>query len=339
MQARGPAPPPPIGIAFDGDLGHRIDAVLAVAMLNGFAAKGEARRIALSISRPNLKVAQLADVLSRFYAGRPVSATAGGVGQASEGMIGMPEGPVAGDDPATLTAILSKKADDGTAVYSSSITQLRDTAENAVLVRNMLLAQNDANAIVVLAGPATGLARVLALYGSRPQIVAKAKLLVVAAGSFPSGSPELSIKSDVAAARKLFAEWPAPLVAVGSEVGAALPYPAASIETDFAWAPAHPVADAYRTFKTMPYDAAASALAATLHAVHPDDGYFKLSEPGTITVLDDGRTRFTPGAGERGGRHRYLIVDPAQTDRIVQLYKDLVSAKPAARPGRRGGAE
>ena len=45
----------------------------------------------------------------------------------------------------------------------------------------------------------------------------------------------------------------------------------------------------------MPYDAPAPALAAVLYAVHPDDGYFTLSEPGTISVLDDGRTQFTPG--------------------------------------------
>src|SRR6185436_10851851 len=122
---------------------------------------------------------------------------------------------------------------------------------------------------------------------SGPQIAAKCKQLVVAAGSFPSGPAEPSIKSDVAAARKLFAEWPTPIVAVGSEVGQALPYPGASIQNDFGWSPLHPVVDAYKIFKPMPYDAPASALAAVLHAVHPDEGYFKVSDPGTITVLDD----------------------------------------------------
>ncbi len=63
---------------------------------------------------------------------------------------------------------------------------------------------------------------------------------------FPAGPPSPAIKSDIAAARKLFAEWPTPVVAVGSEVGDALPYPGASIEKDFAWSPAHPVVDAYR---------------------------------------------------------------------------------------------
>lgn len=337
MQARGRgAARPPIGIAFDGDLGNRIDAVLAVAMLNGFAAKGEARRISLSISKPGLKTAQLADVISSFYAGRPTGGSSGGVGQISEGMIGMPEGGPSPDDTPLLAATLSRKVADGTPLYTSNISGLVNTAESSVLIRNMLLAQNDENASIVLAGPATGLARLFALYGSRPQISAKVKQLVVAAGSFPAGQPDPAIKIDVAAARKLFAEWPTPLIAVGSEVGGALPYPGSSIENDFAWSPAHPVADAYRVFKPMPYDAPAAALAATLHAVHPDDGYFKLSEPGTITVLDDGRTQFTPGAD---GKHRYLIVDPAQKDRITKLYTDMVSAMPAPRPGRgRGNA-
>ena len=125
-------------------------------------------------------------------------------------------------------------------------------------------------------------------------------------------------------------------MAVGSEVGDALPYPGSSIDKDFAWSPAHPVVDAYRAFKPMPYDAPASALAAVLYAVHPDDGFFKLSDPGTISVLDDGRTRFTPGAD---GKHRYLIVDPAQKERITALYTTMVSAAPAPRPGRGRGAQ
>ena len=58
MYQRGPAVRPPIGIAFDGDLGNRIDAILAVAMLNGLTAKTEARSISLSVSRPSLASAR-----------------------------------------------------------------------------------------------------------------------------------------------------------------------------------------------------------------------------------------------------------------------------------------
>jgi hypothetical protein len=334
---RGPAVRPPIGIAFDGDFGSRVDAVLALAMLNGFTAKTEARRISLSVSRPSLISAQLADVVAAFYRGRPVAGFGGGVGAITEGMIGMPEGAAPPDDTPVLGTTLSKKAADGTPVYTSTIAGLVNTAESSVLIRNLLLAQHDGNATIVLAGPATGLVRILGLYRSGPQVTAKCKQLVVAIGSFPAGQPDPCIKSDVAAARKLFAEWPTPVVAVGAEVGEALAYPGASIEKDFAWSSAHPVVDAYRAVKPMPYDAPASALAAVLQAVHPDDGYFKLSDSGTISVLDDGRTRFTPAAD---GKHRYVIVDPAQKERVINLYTAMVSAAPAPRLGRgRSGAE
>ena len=326
---------PPIGIAFDGDTGNRIDAILAIAMLNGMTARTQARRISLSVSRPSLVSAQVADVVAAFYRGRPVGGPGGGIGQASEGLIGLPEGKTVAADAPQLAAILASKAADGTPNYTSSITGIVNTAESSVLIRNLLLAQHDGNAAIVLAGPATGLVRILDLYRSGPQITAKCRQLVVAAGAFPDGAAEPSIKSDIAAARRLFAEWPTPIVMVGTEVGDALAYPAASIEKDFAWSPAHPVVEAYRACRPMPYDAPASALAAVLYAVQPDEGYFTLSAPGTISVADDGRTKFAPQAD---GKHRYLIVDPAQKARIMTQYTSLVSAQPAARPGRRGGA-
>jgi len=332
MQRGRGAAKPPIGVAFDGDLGNRIDAVLAVAMLNGLSNKGEARRISLSVSRTSLKAAQLADVISTFFAGRPAGGGTGGVGAAREGMIGMPEGGTPDATP-PLAALLSRKNPEGAPQYKSSIEGLVDTAESRLLIRNLLLAQEDGNATIVLAGPATGVVRLIDLYRAGPQVVAKVKQLVVAAGSFPAGQAEASIKADVAAARKLFAEWPTTLVAVGAEVGDALPYPGASVDADLAWSPAHPVLDAYHAFKPMPYNAPGAALAATLYAVHPDQNYFKLSEPGTITVLDDGRTEFT---ARPDGKHRYLIADPAQASTVTNLYKELVTARPAARPGGRG---
>lgn len=328
MQAPGRgAVKPPIGIALDADFGSRLDAVLSVAMLNGFAAKAEARSISLSNTTSNLNAAQFADVVAGFYVPRPLGGSA---------MIGVPDGaPVTADTP-PLTSTLAQKTAEGTPRYSSNIKRLLDTPESSVQIRNVLLAQNDGNAAIVLAGQATGLARLLGLYGSRPQITTKVKHLVIALGAYPTGAADAAIKADIAAAKKVFAEWPTPLVAVGAEVGAALPYPGASIEKDFGWSQAHPVVDAYRAFKPMPFDASAPALAAVLYAVHPNDGYFKLSEPGTIAIQSDGRSQFTPAAE---GRHRYLIVDPEQKNRIIELYTAMVSAQPAPRPGRRGGGE
>jgi hypothetical protein len=314
-----------IGIVFEGDFGARLDALLAVAMLNGFVAKNEARQIALGVSKPQLPAAQLADVVVGFYASRPPGGTS---------MVGVPEGALLKDAAPLATATLAAKTPDGKAKYTSGINRILDTPDTAVLIRNQLLAQNDGGATIVVAGPATGMMRLMALYGAPPQIGAKVRQLVLAAGTIGSGAIDPAIKADVAAARKVFAEWPTPIVVAGAEVGEALPYPATSIASDFEWSTAHPVIDAYRLEKQMPYDAPAPALAAMLYAVKSEENFFKLSEPGTISVLDDGSLRFAASAT---GKHRYLIADPAQKERVLAAYTALVSAKPRPARGRGGG--
>jgi hypothetical protein len=304
-----------------------VDAALALALIYGLEGKGEARLISSSTSRSSLKSAAFADVLSRFYAGPPPPPGALHGFQMPLPPIGMADNGNLAGDTAVLKAVLEKKTAEGAPAYPHGIHKLNDTADPAPLIRNAMTAQYDENCIVVLAGPATNLVRTMDVQGALDVIKSKVKLLVLAAGSYPDGRADFRVKADVAAARRLLAEWPTPIVAVGTEVGDGLPFPGSSIERDFAWAPAHPIADAYRAFQTMPYDAPAPSMAAVLYAVRPD-GYFKLSAKGTIGVIEDGRTRFTPAAD---GRHRYLEIDAAQKERVIQTYAELASAKPVPR--------
>jgi inosine-uridine nucleoside N-ribohydrolase len=319
---------PPVGILFDTDIGAGIDDALAMALLFGLYGKGEARVVSITVSRPNLKSAALAEAIGRFYSGA-VSGAFGAVGRTLP--IGLRLDGKPAEDTPMLTVPLAKRNDKGEPVYVHGIEKPNDTAEVPALLRNALTSQYDQNCIVVLAGPATNLAQILDLPGVRDMISKKVRFLSVMGGAYPDGGPEFNIKSDVAAAKKLFAEWPTPIVASGREVGEALPFPAASIERDFAWTPNHPVADAYRAYKPMPYDAPSGDMTAVLYAVRPQENYFKLSEPGNISVLEDGRTKFTPAAE---GRRRYLILDPGQKDRIIKAYTELASAKPVPRQPR-----
>ncbi|MGH9659491.1 MAG: nucleoside hydrolase [Bryobacteraceae bacterium] len=319
---------PPLGVIFDTDMGNSVDDALALALLYGFDGKNESRVVAVSVSKSNLKAAAFCEAVGRFYAGA-VSGAFGGFGRTLPVGLSV-EGKMAEDTP-LLNVPLERKKPDGTPVYEHGIHKLTDTAEAPALIRNSLTAQQDQNAVVVLAGPATNLARVLDLPGVKDLIARKVRFLSVVAGAFPDGPAEFNIKTDVASAKKLFAEWPGPIVASGREVGAELLYPGASIETDFAWSTAHPVVDAYRAHKTMPYDAPTWDLTAVLYAVRPQEGYFKLSDPGAITVLDDGRTSFTASPQ---GKHRYLILDPAQKERIIKTYVEIASLKPVPRQPR-----
>ena len=322
---------PAVGIVFDSDLGDGVDAALALALLYGLEGKGEARVVSIGVSLPNLKSAAFAEVLARFYAGPPPVPGAFGGPQRATSPVGMAgDGSLAGETP-VLKAVLDKKTANGAPAWPRSIGKLNDTADPVALIRNALTAQNDANCVVVLAGPATNLAKVMDLPGVLDLVSRKVKLLVMAAGAYPDGPAEARMKADVAAAKSLLARWPTSIVAVGAEVGAALPFPGSSIERDFAWAPAHPIVDAYRANGSMPYDAPAPGLAAALYAVRGESG-FKLSAPGEIEVREDGRTPFTPAAD---GRHRYLAVDLTQKESVIRTYVELASAKPAPRQNQR----
>jgi hypothetical protein len=81
----------------------------------------------------------------------------------------------------------------------------------------------------------------------------------------------------------------------------------------------------------MPYDAPTRDMTAALYAVRPQEGYFELSAPGTISVLDDGRTRFTPSPE---GKHRYFILVLAQKERIIRTFVEIASTKPVPKQPR-----
>lgn len=288
-------------MVFDADFGDNIESALTLAMLYGLQGKSETRVISVSSTKSSLKSAIFADILVRFYTGEP---------NAFSGVtpIGLSlSGAMAGDTP-MLDAVTGKTQ------YPRSIVRMNDTADPLALIRNALSAQADQNAMVVLDGPATNLAGLLALPGSSELIAKKVRCLAIAAdGQFAA---------DAGALKRLLAEWPTEIVIAGADVGDALPFPAASIEKDFAWAPNHPVVDAYRAYRPLPYDAPAAAMAAALYAVRPQEGYFKLSAPGTASV------------GPAGGKHRMLEPDLAQKDRILQIYAEMASTHPVGRPQR-----
>jgi inosine-uridine nucleoside N-ribohydrolase len=305
---------PPVGIVYDSDFGNRVDDALALAVLYGLDGKNECRVVSVTVSKPNLRAAAATEVIGRFYAGA-VSGNFGAVGRLLP--VGLAtEGPAPEDTP-ILRAILDGKK------YEHGILHLNDTAEPHAVIRNAFTAQHDQNCIVVLAGPATNLVRAMNLPGTKAWIEKKVRYLVVS-------DFEVNAKIDPAAARQLFAEWPTAVYVGGSSD--TLPFPGAAIEKDFAWSQAHPVVDAYRAAKPMPYDAGTWDVTAVLQAVRPGEKYFKLSEPGMVKVGGDGRAEFVHSSV---GKHRQFLMDPEQRDRTIQTMVELASAKPVVRAPRR----
>lgn len=300
---------PSLGVGYDSDFGNHIDSVLALALLEGLEGKSEHRLISLSVTMSTLKSAALCDAIARFYAGPKSPFTRiPPIGYSTEGKWA---------EETPLLAVAER--------YEHNIRKLNDTADVGASIRNSFTAQQDQNAVFVLAGPANNLARALALPGAREIAAAKVRMVVATE----------AMGKDPAAAKALLGVWKGPVVVSPDELGRALPFPGGSIANDFGWTDRHPVADAYRAFSKMPYDAPAPAMAAALYAVRSRENYFQLSEPGTFSVGVDGRLLFQPSAD---GKHRKLAFDPAQKDRVIQAYRELVSAKPVQRGPRRPAA-
>jgi inosine-uridine nucleoside N-ribohydrolase len=302
----------PVRVIFDTDMGNDVDDALALAMIHALESHGEAKLLAVTITKDNRWAAPYVDLVNTFY-GRgsiPVGVVRGGKTPTDGKMIQIPSG---------------RKKADGSFVYPRRILSGADAPEAVGLLRGILAAEKDHAVTVVQVGFSTNLARLLDSAADRDLVARKVRLLAVMAGAFPDGKPEFNVKTDIPAAKRIFAEWPTPIVASGYEVGLSILYPGSSIERDFSYVPDHPIADAYRAYKTMPYDRPTWDPTAALYAIRPKAGYFSLSGKGTIGVDEEGRTHFRE---DRRGSHRYLIVNDAQRALLKQAMIELASRPP-----------
>ena len=120
---------------------------------------------------------------------------------------------------------------------------------------------------MILAGLPANLLALLALPGGKDWAAKKARVLTHCRRPIRGERrPIRSSRADVAGYRKLLAEWPGRIVMAGAELNEALPFPSETLNAIAAWAPNHPVVDAYRAVKPKPPDAPSRALGRS--AVH-----------------------------------------------------------------------
>jgi inosine-uridine nucleoside N-ribohydrolase len=309
----------PVRIIFDTDMGNDVDDALALSMLHAFESRGEAKILAVTITKDNRWAPPFVDLVNVFY-GR------GGI------PIGIVRNGPTKDDGRYTRAVAEKKRPGGAPLYPHRITADASVPDAQSVLRRTLAAQPDGSVVIVQTGFSTNLARLLDSAGDdaspltgRDLVKSKVRLAVLMAGDFSDARPEYNITNDIPAAKKLFSEWPTPVVTSGFEVGETTLYPAARLDSDFRHFQDHPIADAYRAYRKMPYDESLWDPTAMLYAVRPDYGYFALSPRGRITVDEKGSTMF---AAEAGGTRRYLIADDKQRSRIIEAVAGLISEPP-----------
>jgi hypothetical protein len=303
MPQFGP-PPQSVGVVIDGAFGNDPGELLALAVLYGLDAKGECRVISLSTTKTNVKSAALLDVTAKFYA----SGTTIPVEFRRNIAIGMNDSGWSKEDTPILNAVLAKPE------QITSIKKFNDTAEPHALIRNMLTAQPDGLGTIIVLGPATNAARTLSAQNGPTVVAKKVRALTL---NLPT------LKADVASARKIFAEWPTPIIGF---TPTDITYPAANLDTDFTWTQVHPLVDALKS--TNLKDIPATLTIPVLSAVRIKDEAWKLSPTGKFSIADNGTVSFKESPD---GTHRMLTMDPSKKDVIQKAIQELASTKPVVR--------
>lgn len=316
--------PPPAKIIFDTDIGNDVDDLLALGMLHSLQSRGACELLGVTITRCDEQAGPFVNAVNTFY-GRP---------QLPVGCLrGTPD-----NEPSKFLPLVEVK-DGDTFRYRHELKRSSDAPDSLKLLRRLLAAQPDGSVKLVQVGYFSNFAALLdtppddisQLKGSE-LVKQKVQLLSVMAGSFQTIEDnnhfcEFNVYKDIPAAQKLARDWPTPIVWSGFEIGIALPYPAMSIERDFAYVPHHPLPEAYIAYLPPPHERPTWDLTSALYAVHPDRDYFGVSVPGSVTVENDGFTRFTPKAG---GRDRFLKLDATQMARTRETLVQLCTQPPQA---------
>jgi inosine-uridine nucleoside N-ribohydrolase len=309
----------PVRLVYDTDMGNDIDDALALGVIHALESRGECELLAVTITKDNAYSAPFVDAVNHFY----------GRGEIPIGVVRDGKTP---KDSRYLTDTVDAERD-GKPLFPRSLASGADATEATQLLRKVLAAQPDGSVVFVVVGFSTNIARLLESEAddasplSGVELVAKkCRLLSIMAGMFSDDRhKEYNVFIDVPAARRVYADWPTPIVASGYEIGRAIKYPAVSIERDFDYVDAHPLSHSYRLYRKFPYDRETWDLTSVLYAVRPDRGYFGLSESGTITVDDESVTQFETNTS---GKHRYLTATREQRARVLEALVQLASQPP-----------
>ena len=318
----------PVPIIFDTDIGNDVDDVLALGMIHALQSRGECNLLAVTITKDHEHAAAFTDAVNTFY----------GRGEIPIGVCRSGVTPEAGRFNG-----LSKQKDGASLRYPHDLGSGEKAPDAVSVLRRALATAEDHSVVIAQVGFSTNLANLLQSKGDENSpksgvdlVREKVRLLSIMAGAFKKipdsrggwvDHKEYNVVKDLESSTRLAKEWPTPIVWSGFEIGIAVPYPHQSIENDFDYVDHHPLEEAYRLYNPPPHDRPTWDLTSVLHGVRPEGGYFKLSEPGHVTVGPEGLTQFEPKAE---GLHRYLKITNEMKPRLVEALVLLSSQPPTS---------
>ena len=316
-----PAPPPPVKLIYDTDIGNDVDDALALGVIHALQSRGECELLAVTITKDEPLSAPFIDAVNTFY-GRP---------DIPIGVV--KDGPT--KQPSKFTPIVEQK-DGDVLKYPHDLMSGDDAPDATEVLRKVLAAQPDNSVVIAQVGFSTNLSRLLdskgdaySPLGGRELAAKKVRFISLMAGAFKPFNgkphPEYNVVKDIPAAQRLTRDWPTPIVYSGFEIGIETALYQASLQFDYNYQPGHILETAYRYYNNEYHDQPSWDLTAVLYAIRPNRGYFDLSAKGQVHYDDQGYTYFRE---DPKASHQYLIASPGQAERVKEALADFASQPP-----------
>lgn len=299
-------------IIFDTDITGDVDDVLALAMCHTLAHRGACDFLGVTVSKNHPLTASFVDAQNTFH-GRP----------------DLPIGVTRDVKAQHRESKYLKLAD--SPHYPHDLKRNEDAKDAVELIRELLMAQPDHSVTIISVGIASNLANLLKSPGGLDLVKQKVKALSIMAGAFAFCNRtnyhlEANVINGIGYMQTVANQWPdeVPIVWSGFEIGEALPFPRGVIQQDLDYLPHHLVKEAYLLHSGPQHDRPCWDESSVLWAVYPERGFFGLSQPGRIKVLDDGFTHFIPVKNGQGSkRDRFLTLNSVQQSRVLEAIVHL----------------
>lgn len=316
----------PVNLIFDTDMGNDADDALALAIIHNMVERGKCNFIGLTLTKSNLFAAKYCKAFNIQYHHPDVP-------------IGLVKDGKTQDSGRYVQRIVEQKNEDGTAMYP--IPEGWEPEDAVVLLRKLLAAAEDNSVVIAQVGFSTNLARLLdtpaddiSPLTGKELAVKKVRLVSVMGGAFTFQNDqrfvnhrEYNIVTDVHSAQKFCSEWPTPIVFSGFELGIDICIRGCTIFNDYETPSPNILKDSYMAYhEGHGIEQPTWDLTSVLFVLRPEKerNYYSLSNAGTVTVTDEGKTFFTEDAA---GRHRCFISTWEQKQRIEETFVNICSEK------------
>lgn len=296
--------PTAASIIYDTDIGSSTDDLFGLELLYRYHEQGRCRLLGIVVNRMGEQCAACADVMNTYFGHTelPIALVRNGI-----------ENPQVWIDYRHLP---NYTLNDGCPMFQRTVQDYSALPDGWQLYRRLLASQPDHSVNIVSVGFVTCLAQLLESPGDAYSpltgvelVRKKVRCLYLQGGRFGNADEgDFNFAQGMAFAQTFFRLWPSDVDIVFSpmEVGQLVEYTPEQVVADIDWTDHHPIKQVYLTCDCNTGQKMWDPMA-VINAVE-GDSLFLLSERGTISILPNAETPFTPSPT---GNCRYQLPSDA----------------------------